>query len=172
MPAAEPLLLDFATAEMAVNKARVAWAQGKKVKHGALLDADGRPTDDPGVLWASPRGSIATFGQHKGSGLALVCELLSSALGGGPMVSDGEEAGAILNNMLAIVIDPARMASGSRVAAGGRRRPRRFHQECCTGAGRGRGAGAGRAGVPRTRGFRRAHRDRRDDMGADRCRGR
>ena len=109
---ADPLLLDFATSEMAVNKARVAFAKGEKVRHGTLLDHEGRPTDDPGVLWANPRGSIATFGLHKGSGLAIVCELMSAVLAGGPLVADGQEAGAILNNMMAIVIDPARMATG------------------------------------------------------------
>lgn len=108
----DPFLLDFATSEMAVNKARVAFAKGEKVRHGTLLDHQGRPTDDPGVLWADPRGSIATFGLHKGSGLAIVCELMSAVLSGGPLVADQEEAGAILNNMTALVIDPRRMAVG------------------------------------------------------------
>ncbi|MGE0629939.1 MAG: malate/lactate/ureidoglycolate dehydrogenase [Hyphomicrobiaceae bacterium] len=113
-----PFLLDFATAEIAVNKARVAAAQGKRMRHGTLIDARGRPSDDPGVLFREPRGSIAAFGLHKGSGLAIACELLSSILSGGPMVADREEQGAILNNMLALVIDPARMASdGETVAA-------------------------------------------------------
>lgn len=114
---ADPFLLDFATAEMAVNKARVAHAKGEKVRHGTLLDAQGRPTDDPGVLWANPRGSIATFGLHKGSGLAIVCELMSAVLAGGPLVADQAEAGAILNNMTALVIDPARMAVGDEPVA-------------------------------------------------------
>ena len=109
---ADPFLLDFATSEMAVNKARVAYAKGEKVRHGTLLDHEGRPTDEPGVLWSNPRGSIATFGLHKGSGLAIVCELMSAVLSGGPLVADKQEAGAILNNMMAIVIDPARMATG------------------------------------------------------------
>lgn len=109
---ADPLLLDFATSELAVNKARVAFAKGEKVRHGTLLDHLGRPTDDPGILWASPRGSIATFGLHKGSGLAIVCELMSAVLAGGPLVADQEEAGAILNNMTVLAIDPARMATG------------------------------------------------------------
>jgi uncharacterized oxidoreductase len=109
---AEPFLLDFATAEMAVNKARVAHAKGEKVRHGSLIDHDGRPTDDPGVLWASPRGSITAFGLHKGSGLAIVCELMSAVLAGGPLVADQTDAGAILNNMTVLAIDPKRMAVG------------------------------------------------------------
>lgn len=109
---ADPLLLDFATAEMAVNKARVAYAKGEKVRHGTLLDHQGRPTDEPGVLFDTPRGAIATFGLHKGSGMAIVCELMSAMLAGGPLVADQTDAGAILNNVTMIVIDPARMATG------------------------------------------------------------
>lgn len=114
---ADPFLLDFATAEMAINKARVAHAKGEKVRPGVLIDNQGRPSDDPGVLFSNPRGSIAAFGLHKGSGLAIVCELMSAALGSGPLVADRHEAGAILNNMMAIVIDPARMATGDEPLA-------------------------------------------------------
>jgi hydroxycarboxylate dehydrogenase B len=113
----EPFLLDFATAEMAVNKARVAHAKGQKVRPGVLVDNQGRPTDDPGVLFSTPRGSIATFGQHKGSGLAIACELMSAVLGSGPLVADEDESGAILNNMMCVVIDPARMATGDEPIA-------------------------------------------------------
>ncbi len=116
---APPFLLDFATAEIPVNKARVAAAEGRKVRAGMLVDSDGRPTDDPGVLFREPRGSIAAFGLHKGSGLAIACELMSSVLGGGPTVAaaaGGEPYGAILNNMMAIVIDPQRLGAGDQGA--------------------------------------------------------
>lgn len=114
-----PFLLDFATAEFAINKARVAAAQGRRMRPGSLIDADGQSTDDPNVMFHTPRGAITTFGQHKGSGLALACELLSSILGPGPTVADQKVTGAILNNMLAIVIDPARTepSPGSAAAA-------------------------------------------------------
>lgn len=107
----QPFLLDFATAEFAVNKARVAWAQGRRMRAGSLVDADGRLTDDPSILFREPRGAITAFGEHKGSGLAIACELLSSVLSGGVNVSDQRNIGAICNNMLAIVIDPGRMAT-------------------------------------------------------------
>ena len=113
-----PFLLDFATSEIPVNKARVAFAEGRRVRTGMLVDADGHPTDDPGVLFSEPRGSLAAFGLHKGSGLAIACELMSSILGGGPVVDENAGAyGAILNNMMTIVIDPARMATGEQTAA-------------------------------------------------------
>ncbi len=115
-PGGEPFLLDFATSELAVNKARVAWVQGKKLRPGMVVDDQGRPTDDPGVLFADPRGSIAPFGLHKGSGLAIACEILA-ALAGGPIAADGEERGAICNNMMAIIIDPARLSSAGHSLA-------------------------------------------------------
>lgn len=112
----EPFLLDFATAEFAVNKARVAWAQGKRMRPSSMVDAEGRKSDDPSILFREPRGAITTFGEHKGSGLAIACELLSSVLSGGVNVSDQRNIGAICNNMLAIVIDPRRMATSDDTA--------------------------------------------------------
>jgi uncharacterized oxidoreductase len=111
-PGAQPFLLDFATSEIAMGKARVAYAQGKKVKLGALIDHRGRPTTDPAVMFEEPFGALGPFGAHKGYGLAMVCELLSSVLGGGHMINEDHEQGIVQNNMLTIVIDPARLGTG------------------------------------------------------------
>jgi uncharacterized oxidoreductase len=108
-PGAQPFLLDFATSEIAMGKARVAYARGKKVKEGALIDHRGRPTTDPAVMFEEPLGALATFGLHKGFGMALVCELLSSVLGGANTSAEPITRAAVHNNMLAIVIDPARL---------------------------------------------------------------
>jgi len=53
---------------------------------------------------------VLPFGEHKGSGLALVCELLAGAIVGSPSVTTmtPPERG-IINGMLSIVIDPARL---------------------------------------------------------------
>lgn len=111
-----PFLLDFATAEIAVNKARVAAAKGQKVRPGVLVDNMGRPSDDPGVLFTTPRGSIAAFGQHKGSGLAIACELMAAAMAGGITVAAQEVHGAICNTMTMLVVDPKRMATSDEPA--------------------------------------------------------
>ena len=48
------------------------------------------------------------FGLHKGYGLMVMCELLGGALGGNfTMQPSNERAGATLNNMLSIILDPA-----------------------------------------------------------------
>lgn len=90
---ARPLILDFATSVVAEGKVLVAAKGGKKLPEGALIDGDGRLTTDPVALYgkAGPdappamrdgTGAIRAFGEHKGSGLALMCELLGGALTG------------------------------------------------------------------------------------------
>ena len=57
--------------------------QGRAVEPGTLIDDQGNPTTDPRYTVVEPFGALLTFGEHKGSGLALVCELLGGALTGG-----------------------------------------------------------------------------------------
>lgn len=112
----QPLVLDFATSAIALGKCRVAYNAGRKVPAGSLVDAKGRPTDDPGVLYRdTPRGALLSFGAHKGYGLALVCEILAGALLGGATAWRPEmrERG-IVNSWLAFVLDPARFGDVAR----------------------------------------------------------
>ena len=103
-------LLDMATSRIALGKARVAMTRGEPLGEGLAVDAEGRPASDPGVMFAEPRGALLPFGQHKGSGLALMCELLAGGLSGGGTIQPGNpRQESIVNNMLAILIDPARL---------------------------------------------------------------
>ena len=90
----EPILLDFATSRVAMGKVRVAHNAGKPMLDGALLDHAGKPTTDPSVMYSEPRGVVLPFGEHKGSGLALVCELLAGAIVGSPSVTTHDAARA------------------------------------------------------------------------------
>src|SRR5260370_31163797 len=105
----EPILLDFATSRVAMGKVRVAHNAGKTMLDGALLDHAGKPTTDPSVMYSEQRGVVLPFGEHKGSGLALVCELLAGAIVGsaGVTTPTPPERG-ILNRMLSRGIDPGR----------------------------------------------------------------
>jgi uncharacterized oxidoreductase len=59
---------------------------------------------------AEPRGALTPFGDYKGFGIALFCEMLAGALSGGGTIQPGNHPqGSIVNNMLTIVIDPARL---------------------------------------------------------------
>ena len=106
-----PLLLDMATSASAMGKVRVARNEGKPMPEGVLLDEAGRPTRDPGVMYREPHGALLPFGGHKGYALAVVTELLAAALSGGPTIQPGNpRLGGIVNNMFAVVVDPARLA--------------------------------------------------------------
>ena len=100
-------MLDFATSRVAAGKLRVAMNEGKKLPPGVLLDEQGHEATDPSVFYRA-NDSMLPFGEHKGSGLALACELLAGVLaGGGAMQADIPNRG-IKNGMFAIVLDPAR----------------------------------------------------------------
>lgn len=114
----EPILLDFATSRVAMGKVRVAHNAGKKMLDGALLDHAGQPTTNPSVMYTEPRGVVLPFGDHKGSGLALVCELLAGAIvGSATVATDKPPERGIINGMLSIVIDPARLSSRDSMLA-------------------------------------------------------
>lgn len=109
-PSTEPVLLDMATSRIAFGKVKVAHNAGKRVPAGSLIDARGEATDDPGAMFTDPRGALLTVGEHKGFGLALMCDLLGGLLtGGGTMQPENPRPGGIVNNMLTIIIDPARL---------------------------------------------------------------
>ncbi|MBL8346824.1 MAG: malate/lactate/ureidoglycolate dehydrogenase [Rubrivivax sp.] len=102
-----PMILDFATSTIAQGKTRVAFNKGEPVPEGCLIDGDGRATTDPRWTVQPPWGALLPFGQHKGSGLAVLCELLGGALAAG-LVGQGEDGSRqrVLNGMLSVIIDP------------------------------------------------------------------
>jgi uncharacterized oxidoreductase len=104
------IVLDFATSAVAAGKLRVAMMKGEPAPPGALMDTDGEPTTDPTAFFADPaRAFLLPFGLHKGGGLQILCELLGGALAGQWTLQPerDRDVGAVVNNMLSIVIDPA-----------------------------------------------------------------
>jgi uncharacterized oxidoreductase len=109
---AEPILLDFASSAIAVGKVRVAYNRKGQAPAGTLIDHAGKPTTNPAVMYEEPLGALLTAAGHKGYALAMLCDLLGSALFGGatPQPSRLRVPG-LYNNMLAIVFDPARFGA-------------------------------------------------------------
>jgi hydroxycarboxylate dehydrogenase B len=112
----EPFLLDFATSRVAQGKMRVAHNQGRRVDPGLLIDEHGNPTTDPGVVVVPQSnglfGALKTFGEHKGYGMAVACELLGGALtGSGTWHRPATTARTVINGMLAILIDPDKLGT-------------------------------------------------------------
>ncbi len=107
----DPIILDFATSVLAQGKTRVAFNKGELVAPDCLLDDQGRPTREPRFGVNPPFGALLAFGEHKGYGLALLCELLGGALAAG-MTHHSEDLTQrrILNGMLTVLIDPAALA--------------------------------------------------------------
>ncbi|MBI1398257.1 MAG: malate/lactate/ureidoglycolate dehydrogenase [Betaproteobacteria bacterium] len=113
----EPVMLDFATSVVAEGKVFVASQGGKPVPEDALIGPDGTPGNDPHLLYGdyestgrrdvrNGSGAIRSFGDHKGSGLALMCEVLGGALSGNGCTAPDRR---FANGMLSIYIDPARL---------------------------------------------------------------
>ncbi len=112
-----PLLLDFATSRIAYGKVEVARNKGVPVQEGSLVDAAGYVSTDPGVMFDEPKGAQLTFGDHKGSGLALMCEVLAGALSGGFTIQpENERRDNITNNMFSLLIRPGAMPGGGALA--------------------------------------------------------
>jgi uncharacterized oxidoreductase len=116
----DPFVLDFATSRVAQGKMRVAHNEGKQVVPGMLIDAFGRPTTDPGVVVVPQAnglfGALMAFGEHKGYGLAVACELLGGALTGSGTAHQATDPAvrAVVNGMLTILIDPVRLGTQAR----------------------------------------------------------
>ena len=109
------VMLDMATTTIAAGKARVAYNKGVAVADGCLIDADGNPTNDPTGFIRDHTGALRAFGTHKGSGLAVMCEIMASAVAGGQGAFH-EAKGGILNSMLATVIDLSKLGDAGKIA--------------------------------------------------------
>jgi len=100
-----PVIYDVATSTVAEGKVFVARNQGVPLPEGCLIDQDGRPSTDPNALYAG--GALLPFGGHKGSGLAIVAELLAGALTGAGTSQRREQD--MINTMCGVYIDPDRL---------------------------------------------------------------
>ncbi len=119
----QPIMVDLSLSAAARGKIMVAAKKGEAIPLGWALDADGQPTTDPKAALA---GSMLPVGGTKGAMLALVVELLVSALTGARF---GLEADSLLEaqgnqprlGQTFIVIDPGALSGaevyGERVEA-------------------------------------------------------
>ena len=116
-PGQPPIVLDFATSKIAQGKTRVAYNKGLPVEPGTIIDNHGEPTTDPRYTVVEPSGALLPFGEHKGAGLALICELLGGALAGGATVRAAVDARRqVLNSMFSILVDPGKLGTAENLA--------------------------------------------------------
>lgn len=111
------LILDFATSVVAEGKVLVASQGGKALPDHALVSEDGAIAGDPHFLYgpyepSGPRdyrqgtGAIRAMGDHKGSGLAFMVEILGGSLTGTGAPLEGRRWS---NGMLSMYIDPEKI---------------------------------------------------------------
>lgn len=116
MEGRDPFVLDFATSRVAQGKMRVAHNEGRQVEPGYLIDEKGQPTTNPGVVVVPQPGgmfgALLAFGEHKGYGMAVACELLGGALtGSGTWHRPADNLRAVINGMFTIVVDPRKLGT-------------------------------------------------------------
>lgn len=81
-----PFLLDMATSTASLGRITTAWRRGRSIPSGWAVDARGRPVTSGRAAAAgrrlTPLGSSRAMGSHKGYGLSVLVEILSSVLAG------------------------------------------------------------------------------------------
>ncbi len=103
----DPIILDMSTSAIAYYGLIEAKTAGRDVPEGLGYDKDGNPTTSPAEIMA---GAIKTFGGHKGSGLALVVQIMAGALvGADSFDNDSDNAGNLV-----MAIDPEILTSKER----------------------------------------------------------
>ena len=114
-----PLLLDLATSIVAEGKVLVASNGGKPIPADALVTVDGQLSSNPADFYGPLEGTsirdpgrgtgaLRAFGDHKGSAIAFMCEILAGCLCGSPTAGPlpGGSRSGIVNGMLSIYLDP------------------------------------------------------------------
>lgn len=82
----DPILVDVSMSITSMGYALQQMRAGKELPGEWLIDAQGRPTRDPGALVSEPKGALLPLGGmdagHKGFALALLVEALTAGLAG------------------------------------------------------------------------------------------
>ena len=115
---ADALMIDLSLSEVARGKLMVAAKEGRAIPEGWALDADGQPTTDPKAGMAGSMLPIGAVSSPKGAMLALVVELLVTAVIGANFgfeansffVDEGNRPGI---GQAFIVIDPGALAGNA-----------------------------------------------------------
>jgi (2R)-3-sulfolactate dehydrogenase (NADP+) len=115
---ADPLMIDLALSEVARGKVSAAARDGKPIPLGWALDANGEPTTDACAALAGSMLPIGAASSPKGAMLALVVELLVTALTGAQL---GFEASSFFTDegnvprigQAFLLIDPAALSGGA-----------------------------------------------------------
>ncbi len=112
---ADPLLIDLSLSEVARGKLMVAAKEGRAIPLGWALDSQGQPTTDPKAGLAGSMLPLGAASSPKGAMLALIVELLVTAVIGAQFGFEAssffvDEGNAPRIGQAFIVIDPGALA--------------------------------------------------------------
>jgi uncharacterized oxidoreductase len=99
-----PFLVDYATSVVAAGKVTVARAKGSKIPRTWTRDRYGRVTDDPNAM--AEGGWMLPFGDYKGQGLQMACELLGAVLTGSRTGLSGVTTPPSPNGVFMLAVNP------------------------------------------------------------------
>jgi len=104
----DPILIDVSASITTNGMSARLNREGKRFPGPWALDAEGRPTDEPGALFANPPGTLLPVGGmdhgHKGFAMAILVEALTQGLSGFGRAEAPERWGA---SVFVQVLDPA-----------------------------------------------------------------
>ncbi|SES19446.1 Malate/lactate/ureidoglycolate dehydrogenase, LDH2 family [Tranquillimonas rosea] len=109
-PGGDPYTFDFATSAVARGEVELRARRGESLPEGWAIDAAGAPTTDGKSALS---GALLPFGEHKGSAISTMVELLAGPLIGDLLSSQTAEPNSsdekgILHGELVVAIDPDR----------------------------------------------------------------
>lgn len=120
-PGRDPIVIDQSSSVVARGEIMLRAKSGAPLPEGWALDAEGRPTRDPAEAL---KGSLVPAGGYKGSGQALMVEVLAAALVGAQFGHEASsfaslDGGPPRTGQTFIAIDPSACSEGfgERVAA-------------------------------------------------------
>lgn len=113
---AEPIVWDQATSVVALMDVKMAAAEGHDLPRDGGLDPDGNLSRDPNAILETK--SLLPFGEHKGSAIGLMVEIMGAALAGGTLAvdnADREVHGAlnVKGGATLIAMDPDRFGNAA-----------------------------------------------------------
>jgi delta1-piperideine-2-carboxylate reductase len=107
---AAPLVFDIGTSSIMDGDLRLRLIEGRSLPQGVAYDSQGRPTINPADVLAA--GALAAFGEHKGSGLALIVQAFGILANSPAVPQKSEESGVFM-----LALDPDLLLSRAEFSA-------------------------------------------------------
>lgn len=110
----DPIVLDMSTSAVSEGKLRVCLNRGEPLGAHLIVNARGQSSCDPKAFYGPPRGAILPLGDesgYKGTGLAMMVEILCGTLAGNLITDESISDG---NGLCVIMIDISRFVEVER----------------------------------------------------------